>query len=174
MAASAKLWARAVRQWHATSTRPDRFGSKQFWDHAYAEGSAPKEWFISATVAATSVASAFAAHERAHEGRVGSFCKVLHVGCGVSSLGSALISALSSELRLSARIMNTDYSPAAVAAAAQLAGSGQEHQCFRMWDAAVGDAPPTLASPLYSCGASSRYDLCEIDTEPASAPVNMW
>ena len=57
--------------------------------------------------------------------------------------------------------MNVDDDPSAVAAAARVVGASQEQQSFRVWDATAADAPPppTLPSPLYSCGASSRYEL---------------
>lgn len=154
-------WRAAVRRWHAQTCRPSHFGSANFWEKQYVDGHAAKEWFLPADTAAASTAAALGTHERAHApSRIGAYAKVLHVGCGVSQLGTALVSALASEpLRLSARIMNTDISPAAIAAAAAAVGPWQQEQNFCVWDAASETPPPALPSPLYSCGASSRFDL---------------
>ena len=154
------MWPGAVRRWHASCSRAGRFGSQQFWESQYAIGKAPSEWFLSASLAAASTAEAFGAHERRY-GSVGAYARVLHLGCGTSDLGSTLVAALASELRISARVMNVDSSPTAVATALKAVGplSQQQQQMFRVWDAAGGTPPPAMPSPLFSCGPSARYDL---------------
>ena len=150
-------WAGAVRRWHARCSHVDKFGKHAFWESLYARGKAPKEWFLSAELAAASVASAFGAHKgKQCAGSLGNFCKILHLGCGTSALGSALVSAMTNELHLSAHVMNTDYSPAAVEAAAKT-HNGQQQQTFRVWDAAGVESPPSL--PPSNGGPSSHYDL---------------
>ena len=111
-----------------------------------------------ADVAAESTAAAFAAHEKAHSS-VGPFARVLHIGCGTSHLGRHLISALSSHMRVSARVMNVDYSMEAVAIMKAHRDDEEQQQLFRVWDASSGTVPPTLPNTMYSCGASTRYDL---------------
>jgi len=154
-------WASAVRRWHSRCALSGEFGAREYWQRQYQTGKAPGEWFLSAEKAAASTAMAFGAHERWRGQRLGAFARVLHLGCGTSALGTALVSELSRQCQLSARIMNTDASPAAVAAAAAAVdtGASQQQQAFKVWDAAIGTDPPTLPSPLFACGASSRYDL---------------
>jgi hypothetical protein len=151
-------WAGAVRRWHASCARAGSFGSQLFWETQYKQGKAAPEWFLSAELAASSTAEAFGAHEKTF-GSAGTFARVLHLGCGVSQLGTCLVSSLSSQLRLSARIMNTDSSATAVSAAAAAVGTAQQQQAFRTWDVTSDSPPPSLPSTLFSCGATSRYDL---------------
>jgi hypothetical protein len=151
-------WASAVRAWHAGCAVRGRFGSRHFWEAQYSNGKAPAEWFLSAETAAASSTEAFGAHEQAF-GSVGAYARILHLGCGASSLGTCLVSELASQLRLSARVMNTDTSAAALSLAARAVGGDQQQQAFRVWDVAGGEPPPSLPSTLYSCGATSRYDM---------------
>ena len=151
-------WASAVRRWHVKCSHADKFGRHTFWESLYARGKAPKEWFLSAELAAASATSAFGTHKRKRGGgSLGHVCSILHLGCGTSELGSALVSAMAHELSLSAHIMNTDYSPAAVEAARKAVHASQQQQTFQVWDAASVESPP---SPPSSNGSpSSHYDL---------------
>lgn len=93
-------------------------------------------------------------------GNIGAFAKVLNLGCsGVPSLGTALVEDMAKSLRLSARVMNTDPSPAAITAAAEAVGAQQDKQTFRVWDPKSSASVPSLPSPMFACGPSSRYDL---------------
>ena len=83
-------WRAALRCWHRASVTPgSHFGSQAYWRKAYAEGRAAPEWFLSASAAAGATAAAVRA-QAPHKCAL----RVLHLGCGASTLGVELCAAL--------------------------------------------------------------------------------
>ena len=163
---------RASRQLSSSATRAWIKNVKAFPLIAPPPPVKPAHFLLRAPIAerlATSTAAAFAEHEKAHESDTNNaFVKILRLGCceppSDPPVGSALVSAMANEeLRLSAVVMNVDASQEVVTAAAEAVGASQDKQSFRVWDVAAGEGVagplPILPSPLYACGASSRYDL---------------
>ena len=142
----------AVRRWAKQHTRPVVDGTRlqpgqlanpqYYWETQYVAGSAADEWFMGAEEAAESTVDALGECLR------GAACRarplqVLNLGCGTSRMGHALADALATRHGLEARVMNVDYSPAAIRVAS--AASAHDHrQHYRVWDASAGTPPPAL------------------------------
>jgi len=125
------------------ATGPGRFGEPAYWEATYAKTGSPKEWFLPAEVAATAAATAFALSRkhkrRSDEGAV----RVLHVGCGVSRLGSGVAKALAEICGVrAATVLNVDCSDEALRALEAL-DAGDSAQRYARWDLARGPPPET-------------------------------
>ena len=141
-------WDAAVHRWAATHAHVGKFGEHTYWNDNYISGRAANEWFLEAHAAATSACDALDAHGR----NTGSAPRLLHLGCGISSLGAAMCDELSSRHGLQAKVMNVDYCAAAIDSAA-LAGAGDARQQWRVWDATDASGPPSLSE------VDAPYDL---------------
>lgn len=82
------MWQRNVRRWCEQWTSviaehrgPGRFGEAAYWKSAYRQRRGPDEWFLTAQVAARGARRAFRPEHR---------IRVLHLGCGRSTLGAVI------------------------------------------------------------------------------------
>lgn len=161
-------WRKAVRavepQPRTTPTPAIRFGEREWWDGQYAAGTAAQEWFLSSQTAAESAADLWRAHLARHRGSCSTSLRVLHVGCGTSALGAHVAEALVARGGASGvRVMNVDYSEAAVSEAQQAAGHrtpGLAHgeQRWHVWDATQDGPPPPIEEVPVGAG-TPPYDL---------------
>ncbi|KAJ1449494.1 hypothetical protein M885DRAFT_535387 [Pelagophyceae sp. CCMP2097] len=137
------MWRGAVRLWHLEhlGKTASHFGKPEFWREAYAAGKAAKEWFVEAATAADGAVDVYSAQRPVKKRNL----QVLHVGCGISTLGSEVVSAFerSHAAPSISEVHNVDVSEEALGqleqAQALLPGASQQR--YALWDASSGKAP---------------------------------
>lgn len=122
-----KRW---FRRWHISNVEhrgPGRFGEQAYWEGRYrSEASGPTEWFLSAEKTAKSAALAYGRHSGAVKRP-----RVLHVGCGLSQVGSEIAKIIDCD-----DVLNVDCSLAAL----RKLEEAVPWQRYRLWDAATDPA----------------------------------
>mmetsp|Transcript_7305 Transcript_7305/g.23917 ORF Transcript_7305/g.23917 Transcript_7305/m.23917 type:complete len:240 (-) Transcript_7305:198-917(-) len=121
-------WMEQVRRWHrlwhtclVEHRGPGPFGDPSYWERRYRWSSgAPREWFVPSRVAARSAAATSRRQAR-----------VLHLGCGLSTLGRDVC-----EL-LGGRATNVDCSTTALAKLEAAVDDPFSQQSYVRWDAAT-------------------------------------
>jgi hypothetical protein len=153
----------AVARWaRSNAPKPQPIGhyssghtvcSPFFWEAQYTSTATRpiKDWFLHSRDAAVAAADAFCEHLRGRQPP--EHVHVLNLGCGISRLGQEVEVALAMQLGSKASVMNVDYSPASIAAAAREA-IGDRAQHHVVWDATDGSSPPSLPG-----SSDSQYEL---------------
>lgn len=130
--AETAMWQRNVQRWCnewvsviAEHRGPGRFGEAAYWKNTYRQQRGPDEWFVTAQVAARGAQRAFRPERR---------IRVLHLGCGRSTLGAAIAEVFDVDV-----VVNADCSADALKQLEQR--TKEEHaatahaQRYELWDA---------------------------------------
>ena len=161
-------WRRAVTLWRervvGARLAPTKFGEARFWEDAYRREAAPEEWYLGAVPAARAARAAYVAARRPGSPRRAQVA-ALHLGCGTSTLGSALCSAFGPAPLTVESVLNVDVSEAALAALRrrQAGLPHADRQAYLCWDASAGVAPPGRFDLLLDKGVLDALECATPD-----------